>query len=72
MELTQQCIDEIIFAAREVESGALTVTIQARPEDKKSFALKCEYEKRFIVNRNGRREVSTETEEKQFPPDKIN
>jgi hypothetical protein len=57
MELTQQCIDEIVLAAREVENGSLTVTIQARPEDKKSFALKCKYEKRFIVSRDGRHRI---------------
>jgi hypothetical protein len=59
MELTQQCIEEIVRAAREVDSGTLTIIIQARPEDKKSFSMKCEYEKRYIVSRYGRSEIST-------------
>jgi hypothetical protein len=52
MELTKECIDEIILAARQVESGSLTITIQARPEDKRYFDFKCVYEKRYRVGRS--------------------
>jgi hypothetical protein len=52
MELTRECIEEIVLAAREVDDGKLVITIQARPEDSRSFDLKCEYEKRHRVRRN--------------------
>jgi hypothetical protein len=70
MELTKECIEEIVLAAREVNTGTLTITIQARPEDKKAFQFKCEYEKRYVVNRYGREDIPTEMPERQFPPDK--
>ena len=71
MELTQQCIEEIMLAAREVDNGTLTITIQARPEDEKSFDIKCDYTKRFRVSRKGQNQIPTETALRQFPPDKI-
>ncbi|GHV79606.1 hypothetical protein AGMMS49944_13970 [Spirochaetia bacterium] len=52
MELTKECIDEIVLAARQVESGSLTITIQARPEDKRFFDMKLAYEKRYRVGRS--------------------
>jgi hypothetical protein len=61
MELTQQCIEEIIRAAREVDSGVLTITIQVRPEDNRAFDFKCEYEKRFRVSRSGKGAIPTTT-----------
>jgi hypothetical protein len=52
MELTKECHAEIDLAAREVESGSLTITVQARPEDKRFFDFKCVYEKRYRVGRS--------------------
>jgi hypothetical protein len=52
MELTQQCIEEIVLAARAVDSGSLTVTIQVRPEDGRYFNLKLGYEIRRRIRRN--------------------
>jgi hypothetical protein len=37
MELTKECLEEITAAAREVEIGTLTITLQARPEDSQFF-----------------------------------
>jgi hypothetical protein len=59
MELTKECIEEIILAAQEVDNGQLVVTIENRPEDKKTFDLKCEYKKRFRVLREGRQALPT-------------
>jgi hypothetical protein len=52
MELTQECLEAITAAAREVESGTLTIALQARPEDKRSFDLKLSYEIRRRIGRN--------------------
>jgi hypothetical protein len=52
MELTKECIDEIVLASRQIESGSLTITIQARPKDKRSFDMKLAYEKRYRVGRS--------------------
>jgi hypothetical protein len=71
MELTQQCIEEIVLAAREAESGKLVITVQARPEDKKAFDLKCEYEKRYRVFRDSRQAVPSEDPAKRYPQDKF-
>jgi hypothetical protein len=71
MELTQQCIEEIVLAAREVDSGTLVITIQTRPEDKRAFTLKCEYEKRYLVNRNGRAAIPTDSTRTRNPHEKI-
>jgi hypothetical protein len=52
MELTRECLDEIILAAREVDSGTLTITLQARPEDNRHFDLKLGYEIRRRIRRD--------------------
>jgi hypothetical protein len=52
MELTKQCIEEIMLAAREVDNGTLTITIQVRPEDGRYFDLKLSYEIRYRIRRN--------------------
>jgi hypothetical protein len=51
MKLTKECHEEIDLAAMEVETGALTITIKARPEDKRTFDFKCVYEKQFRVGK---------------------
>jgi hypothetical protein len=66
MELNQQCIEEIILAAREAENGRLVITIESRPEDAKNFDLKCDYTKRFRVPRK----APTEDNARRFPKDK--
>jgi hypothetical protein len=71
MELTKECIEEIVLAAREVDNGTLTITIQTRPEDKKAFQFKCEYEKRYLVSRDGRAAIPTVGEARKYPQDKI-
>jgi hypothetical protein len=70
MELTKECLEEIALCAREVDTGTLTITIQSRPEDKKAFRFKCEYEKRYTVNRTGRSAFPTEMSGKTGPADK--
>jgi hypothetical protein len=70
VELTKECLEEIALCAREVDNGTLTIIIQARPEDKKTFQLKCGYEKRYVVNRTGRTAFPTEIPEKTGPADK--
>jgi hypothetical protein len=70
MELTKECLEEIALCAREVDNGTLTIIIQSRPEDKKAFQLKCEYEKRYMVNRRGRSAFPTEIPGKTDPADK--
>jgi hypothetical protein len=55
MELTKECLDEIMLAARKVENGSLTITIQVRPEDNRSFDLKLGYEIRRRIVRNDAR-----------------
>jgi hypothetical protein len=57
MELTQQCIEEIMLAAREVDNGTLTITIQARPEDSQYFDLKLSYEIRRRIRRQSGPEI---------------
>jgi hypothetical protein len=52
MELTKECLNEIILAARAVDSGSLTITIQVRPEDGRYFDLKLGYETRRRIKRN--------------------
>jgi hypothetical protein len=52
MELTQQCIDEIVLAAREVSNGKVIITVQSRPEDDRYFDLKLAYEVRRRIRRN--------------------
>lgn len=71
MELTQQCIEEIVLAAREAASGKLVITVQSRPEDSRSFDLKCEYEKRYRVSRDGNQAIPTVNAEKRHPQDKF-
>jgi hypothetical protein len=71
MELTRECIEEIVLAAREVDNGKLVITVQSRPEDSRSFDLKCEFEKRCRVSRDGRKAVPTETDAKKYPQDKF-
>jgi hypothetical protein len=71
MELTKQCIEEIVLAAREIDNGKLVITLQSRPEDKQSFDLKCEYEKRHRVPRDGRQAVPTEDGARKYPKDKF-
>jgi hypothetical protein len=71
MELTQQCIEEIVLAAREADSGKLVITVQARPEDSRNFDLKCEYEKRYRVFRDSRQAVPTEVVARKNPQDKF-
>jgi hypothetical protein len=66
MELTKECHEEIDLAARELASGALTIVIQVRPEDKQAFDFKCVYEKRFRVGRT----LPTETPGISLPRDK--
>jgi hypothetical protein len=56
MELTKQCIEEIVLVAREVESGTLTIVIQARPEDNTCFDLELSCKIRRRIRRNGRTE----------------
>jgi hypothetical protein len=68
MELTRECHEEIDLAARELASGALTITIQARPEDKQAFDFKCIYEKRFRV---GRTQPSEMPAGRSLPQDKF-
>jgi hypothetical protein len=46
MELTKECLDEIILAAWKVGNGSLTIVIQVRPEDSRYFDLKPGYETR--------------------------
>ncbi len=72
MELTQQCIEEIVLAAREVDSGKLIITLEARPEDSRNFDIKCDYTKRFRVSRDGRRATPTDGIIGRCPQDKIN
>jgi hypothetical protein len=71
MDLTKECIEEIVLAAKEVERGALTITIQSRTEDKKTFDFKCEYEKRYRVPREGRAATPTEMAPRAYPQDKL-
>jgi hypothetical protein len=71
MELTQQCLEEIILAARESANGTLVITVQSRPEDSQSFDFKCNYETRFRVTRNGRQAIPTEGSGKSAPNDKF-
>jgi hypothetical protein len=52
MELTRECLEEIMKAARALDSGSLTITIQARPEDERYFDLKLGYEIRRRIRRN--------------------
>jgi hypothetical protein len=52
MELTKECLEAITAAAREVELGTLTITLQARPEDSQFFDLKLGYEIRRRIGRN--------------------
>jgi hypothetical protein len=52
MELTQQCLDEIMLAAREVDNGKLVITVEGRPEDNRNFDIKLAYEIRCRVRRN--------------------
>jgi hypothetical protein len=59
MDLTKECIEEIMLAAQEVDNGQLVITIENRPEDKKTFDLKCEYKKRFRVSRESRMALPT-------------
>jgi hypothetical protein len=72
MELTQQCLEEIIMAAKEVErNGSLTITIQARPEDRKKYDMKVAYENRFRIDRNGRSAIPSEMTGSTFPQNKF-
>jgi hypothetical protein len=52
MELTRECLEEIAAAALAVDNGTLTITIQARPEDSRSFDLKLSYEIRRRIRWN--------------------
>jgi hypothetical protein len=51
MELTKECLEEIVLAAREADSGSVTITVQARPEDKRCYDFKCEYKKQYRIPR---------------------
>jgi hypothetical protein len=66
MELTTACIDKIVSAAQMADNGKLVITIQERPEDKQCFDVKCEYEQRFRVYRDGKNAVSTKSNERIF------
>jgi hypothetical protein len=68
MELTQQCIEEIMLAAREAASGKLVITLESRPEDSRNFDLKCEYVKRFRVSSQA---IPTVNAAKRHPQDKF-
>jgi hypothetical protein len=46
-------LERIEKAAREAGDGKVVITIQPRPEDSRSFDLKCEYEKRYRLSRTG-------------------
>jgi hypothetical protein len=52
MELTKECLEEIALCAKEVDTGTLTVTIQARPEDSRYFDLELSYKIRRRIRRN--------------------
>jgi hypothetical protein len=71
MELTRECLEEIALAALEAENGKLVITVQPRPEDKRSFDLKCEYEKRFRVYREESGAIPTKTAGRNTPEDKL-
>jgi hypothetical protein len=51
MELTEECIETIKAAARELERGDLNIRIMARPEDKKSYDIIIGVEERIRFNR---------------------
>lgn len=67
MELTEKCIEEIVSAAQAAGNGKLVITVQPRVEDKQSFDLKCEYEKRIRVSRDGRAVIPTKASGKSLP-----
>jgi hypothetical protein len=71
MELTQQCIEEIILAAMDVDNVRLVITLESRPEDAKNFDFRCEYTKRFRVPRTGHQADPTEDIARLFPKDKF-
>jgi PHP family Zn ribbon phosphoesterase len=52
IELTRECFEAIAEAARKVDNGTLTITIQVRPEDNRYFDLKLGYETRRRMRRN--------------------
>jgi hypothetical protein len=52
MELTQECFEAIAEAAHKVDNGTLTITIQTRPEDSRSFDMKLAYEAQHRIKRN--------------------
>jgi hypothetical protein len=70
MELTQAVHEEIDLAAREINSGRLTITIDARPEDTKNFDMRLEFEKRFRLSRTGRQALPTVAPGTLIPRDK--
>ena len=70
MELTQECFEEIVRAAKEAGNGRLTITIQPRPEDKRNFDMVCEFERRIRLSRDGRTSLPTETTARKIPADR--
>jgi hypothetical protein len=71
MELTQQCIEEIVFTSRKVNNGKVVITVVSRPEDSQNFDFFCEFKEQFRVTRNGRQEIPTKNTAKKDPWDKF-
>jgi hypothetical protein len=70
MELTKECLEEIVLAAREAGTGKLVITVKTRPEDQRAFDINCAYEKTFRVGRTGGAAVPTQETGRKSPADK--
>jgi hypothetical protein len=66
MELTQQCIDQIVLAARKIKRGDLHIKIMVRPEDEQNYDVIFGTEERMRF----RKALLTQDEPRSSPRDK--
>jgi hypothetical protein len=67
MELSEECIERIKGAARELVTGTLTIKIQARPEDLRNYDVVFGVEERVRFEKG----LPTSATARRYPADKM-